>query len=473
MPGNRQNHCYAPGCKTGYINKEGGPKVALFSVPKDPARREKWERNLRRADKALDDNCAVCALHFEPRFVISDYVHVVQGQEVRIPHGKPRLAPDAVPTVLPNLPDYLSKKAPRERLPRKRKRSAVEVEQPSPNARRKGRLESTEGGNCENEVVVTGPPQEPETSTDEAARPEAVSSTSESLQPDNFWETLSIPSAFWTKHVRPGEDDATFYCASVLNSSMEVVSEKVVMFIPSSPVPYCKVYVRGNLQKEKAVHTQAEAQTILAEVDSLRLCRGAMHSKDYADNYWTASLRHHAVSRDNLYFSKTCLTTVSQTGTDIVWLKFFSYISLVACISVVSLLSVHSLHKFYCYFFRWTVCFMPVLQVSSSYRAVKSEPKSCEGCFFSCTEAKSTGSKEASALKSVTAGYGKHCSNAQEGCIAKRGRFGGKHSKTSTETAGSCETVLRGFESQSKRSSVHQEMGARVYPNENEKTEAL
>lgn len=56
------------------------------------------------------------------------------------------------------------------------------------------------------------------------------------------------------------------------------------MFFPSSPVPYCKVYVRGNLQKEKAVHTQAEAQTILAEVDSLRLCRGAMHSKDYADN---------------------------------------------------------------------------------------------------------------------------------------------------------------------------------------------
>lgn len=76
-------------------------------------------------------------------------------------------------------------------------------------------------------------------------------------------------------------------------------------------------------------------------------------------------------------------------------------------------------------------------------------------------------------LSSVTAGYGKHCSNAQEGCIAKRGRFGGKHSKTSTETAGSCETVLRGFESQSKRSSVHQEMGARVYLNENEKSEAL
>lgn len=100
--------------------------MSLFSVPKDASRREQWERNPRRTDKALDDNCAVCELHFELRFVLRDYVHVVKGQELRLSRGRPRLTPDAMPTILPNLPEYLSKKVPRERPPKKRKRSAGE-----------------------------------------------------------------------------------------------------------------------------------------------------------------------------------------------------------------------------------------------------------------------------------------------------------------------------------------------------------
>ncbi|KAH6940169.1 hypothetical protein HPB50_025977 [Hyalomma asiaticum] len=71
-------------------------------------------RHLRRLDKPLDTDCAVCELHFEPRFVIRDYVHVVNGAEVRT-RGMPTLSPDAVPTILPNLPSYLSVKAPTPR----------------------------------------------------------------------------------------------------------------------------------------------------------------------------------------------------------------------------------------------------------------------------------------------------------------------------------------------------------------------
>ncbi|KAH7976987.1 hypothetical protein HPB52_022797 [Rhipicephalus sanguineus] len=54
----------------------------------EEAMRKPWERNLHRADKALDDTSA-----------------------------------DAVPTILPNLASYLTKKAPRERPTRKRKQS--------------------------------------------------------------------------------------------------------------------------------------------------------------------------------------------------------------------------------------------------------------------------------------------------------------------------------------------------------------
>lgn len=114
MPRPRQNHCYAPGCQTGYVFVKGAPKISLFGVPKDEARRKLWERNLHRADTPLDDTSAVCELHFEPRYVSRDYVHIIQGQEVRIPRGKPTLSADAVPTILPNLPTYLTKKLPRK-----------------------------------------------------------------------------------------------------------------------------------------------------------------------------------------------------------------------------------------------------------------------------------------------------------------------------------------------------------------------
>ncbi|KAH8035336.1 hypothetical protein HPB51_004577 [Rhipicephalus microplus] len=45
----------------------------------------KWDRNLRRKDKALTETSAVCERHFEERFILRNYVHVVNGQEVRIP----------------------------------------------------------------------------------------------------------------------------------------------------------------------------------------------------------------------------------------------------------------------------------------------------------------------------------------------------------------------------------------------------
>ncbi|KAG0415549.1 hypothetical protein HPB47_007274 [Ixodes persulcatus] len=46
-------------------------------------------------------------------------VHIINGEEVRIPRGEPELLPAAVPALLPNAPIYLSKKASQPRPPRK------------------------------------------------------------------------------------------------------------------------------------------------------------------------------------------------------------------------------------------------------------------------------------------------------------------------------------------------------------------
>lgn len=111
-------HCFAPGCRTGYPN---GPKASLFAAPKNANLRKKWERNLDRKDKAFSISSAVCERHFELHFILRDYVHVINGNEVRTPRGKPSLAPEAVPKVLPGCPSYLSTATPRQKPERKKR----------------------------------------------------------------------------------------------------------------------------------------------------------------------------------------------------------------------------------------------------------------------------------------------------------------------------------------------------------------
>ncbi|KAG0428499.1 hypothetical protein HPB47_024522 [Ixodes persulcatus] len=66
----------------------------------------------KRPDKRLEETSAVCKLHFEPRFILRDYVHIIGGKEVRIACGHPPLTPDAVPTLLPGVLQDLSEDPP-------------------------------------------------------------------------------------------------------------------------------------------------------------------------------------------------------------------------------------------------------------------------------------------------------------------------------------------------------------------------
>ncbi|KAH7938167.1 hypothetical protein HPB49_021208 [Dermacentor silvarum] len=115
------SHCYAPGCHSGY---PGAPKASLFAAPTEDELRKKWERNLRRADKPLTESSVVCELHFEPRYILRDYVHIINGTEERLPRGEPSLAPGAVPTLLPDCASYLSVAPVKERPERKRSAAA-------------------------------------------------------------------------------------------------------------------------------------------------------------------------------------------------------------------------------------------------------------------------------------------------------------------------------------------------------------
>lgn len=56
-------------------------KLSLFKAPNDEEQRLLWELNLHRLDKPLDADCAVCELHFEPHFIVRDYVHIINFAE--------------------------------------------------------------------------------------------------------------------------------------------------------------------------------------------------------------------------------------------------------------------------------------------------------------------------------------------------------------------------------------------------------
>ena len=109
----RQNKCFVPGCTTGY--KSSKVKASLFAAPKDPERLKQWDKLIPRQDKALDESCVVCELHFEPHFVERHYKHIIQGEEIISPRGKPLLQSNACPTIFRNLPKYLSTSLPRKR----------------------------------------------------------------------------------------------------------------------------------------------------------------------------------------------------------------------------------------------------------------------------------------------------------------------------------------------------------------------
>ena len=79
------NYCFAPGCKTGYSGVKNVPKMCLV-CPKTSSVAESGSGISAVQTKATD---AVCELHFEAKYILRDYIHVIDGKEVRMPRGKP------------------------------------------------------------------------------------------------------------------------------------------------------------------------------------------------------------------------------------------------------------------------------------------------------------------------------------------------------------------------------------------------
>lgn len=109
--------CFVPNCKTGHSNCKGGH---LFCAPKEKA--EEWIKILRklRTDKIFvpsNNDHRVCSEHFESKFLISEYMHLINGEQVVLPRERWKITFDAVPTIFLNIPSSI---LPRPAVSRKR-----------------------------------------------------------------------------------------------------------------------------------------------------------------------------------------------------------------------------------------------------------------------------------------------------------------------------------------------------------------
>ncbi|KAH8037701.1 hypothetical protein HPB51_015746 [Rhipicephalus microplus] len=120
--------CCVPNCRGNYDN---GPKVRLFSFPRDAKRRAEWQRAVRRSDvdvRLLKDP-KVCERHFK-----SEHLHTTStytdcdGRTIEAPMKLTRLTPDAFPAIFPDCPSYISDSGTsREEPELKRKRTENEL----------------------------------------------------------------------------------------------------------------------------------------------------------------------------------------------------------------------------------------------------------------------------------------------------------------------------------------------------------
>lgn len=249
----RDGTCFVPGCKSGY--KSCKEKYSIFRTPKDKEKLQEWARNIKRADKQLDEASVVCERHFEPCFIERSYKTVIQGNVVEIKRDVPRLTKDAVPTKFPDAPKYVSKPVARKR---KARNLCYQPPPPPPKKRHLNPEGSSEGVTC-------------------SASAHLDDSNCGPSVPSQFTE-LRVPP-LWTKVDLGTSSDMTFaFCHLSDNGALDSlhVSRRVVLNLtpPTGKSVSAAVYIRGKKLKIQELKSVDEAENLLLEVGNLKLCPG-------------------------------------------------------------------------------------------------------------------------------------------------------------------------------------------------------
>ncbi|XP_044262768.1 uncharacterized protein LOC123010130 [Tribolium madens] len=134
------SRCCVPGCNSNYDStlkaKQNNRSISVFKFPKNEQRKQAWIKAIPRCkgmeeyqsigDFEPSSSSVVCQLHFNFNDVIMYDKHLQpDGSTKELLLARPRLKEDAVSSIFPNLPSYLSKPVVKERTDPQSRREAV------------------------------------------------------------------------------------------------------------------------------------------------------------------------------------------------------------------------------------------------------------------------------------------------------------------------------------------------------------
>ncbi|KAH7949513.1 hypothetical protein HPB49_011732 [Dermacentor silvarum] len=235
----KERTCFVPLCRSGYRSNKD--RVPLFTAPSDATRLAEWARMIRRTDRKLTPTAVVCEKHFESSLIERAFSITVNGVVHEIPRDKPRLKPDAIPTIFPEYPKHLVPKVPAKRktrnlceqdleLPAKRRRRAQSDASELCSAVESDESESLEG--CGDHLNTAAPEEFTPRCSSEAAsaqndEAQRLQTTREIRHP--FCD-LSIPVSWMKVPSPPVESVAYAYCEA--EATMRIHSSHAWLMTP-------------------------------------------------------------------------------------------------------------------------------------------------------------------------------------------------------------------------------------------------
>ncbi|CAL1299448.1 unnamed protein product [Larinioides sclopetarius] len=117
--------CSVSACRGNY---DEANKVAVFSFPNDENLRAQWLRAIPRKDFKVTKNSKVCEKHFKDGEVLrlSTFYIEKTGETISAPMKRPKLKQNAVPSIFPGCPLYMSSSSTVRESPSKKRQRLEE-----------------------------------------------------------------------------------------------------------------------------------------------------------------------------------------------------------------------------------------------------------------------------------------------------------------------------------------------------------
>ncbi|KAH6941182.1 hypothetical protein HPB50_014601 [Hyalomma asiaticum] len=177
-------------------------------------------------------NVKVCELHFKPQYLrtTAKYTDPRTGRITEAPMGATRLTPDAVPTIFPNAPSYLSNYAPVREGPDQKKK----------------RLEAS---HLEEAIRQSIALHEEEEHRNKLSSYEDLVSRLQGLGLSTYWATVKAENAVLFVHIS-GEDPPVVERSDIVSRNMEITA-----FWKKVKVPAKDLLIPATLDDLRSLHT--------------------------------------------------------------------------------------------------------------------------------------------------------------------------------------------------------------------------